>query len=416
MDSIFIKGNSPLQGEITIQGSKNATLPILAACILIQDICVIHNCPAISDVKCMIAILESIGCKVLVKGTSITVDARDITNNQLPSDQVTKMRSSVIVMGALLGRTGEATLDYPGGCIIGERPIDIHLQGFRQLGINIVEMDDRIKSEANHLLGTEIILPFPSVGATENIILAGVMAEGRTIIINAAREPEVQALCEFINKAGGHIEGIGQDRLIINGKRQLHGVEFIIPSDRIVAGTYMLACQAAGGTITLHNTPVKHLTSLFPVLEQLGSEVTIDHTTVTITSKKKSKNISLLKTTVYPGFPTDLQSQLMVVLALAEGESQIEESIFENRFKIVDELQKMGANIVINGKSVYVSGVGILHGELVEAKELRGGAALVIAGLAAKDITEVKNLHFIQRGYVDIVKDLSELGADITYG
>lgn len=411
-----MRGNIPLHGEITIQGSKNATLPILAACILIKDVCVIHNCPAISDVFCMIAILESVGCKVVVEGTSITVDARDLTNNKLPSDQVTKMRSSVIVMGALLGRTGEATLDYPGGCVIGERPIDIHLEGFRQLGINIDEKEDRIKSDVDYLLGTEINLPFPSVGATENIILTAVMAEGTTKINNAAREPEVQALCEFINTAGGNIEGIGEECLIIHGRNQLHGIEYSVPSDRIVAGTYLLACQAIGGAITLKNAPVKHLDSLLPVLEQLGSEVVADQSTVRIRTLNPSKSISLLKTTVYPGFPTDLQSQLMVVLALAEGKSQIEESIFDNRFKIVEELQKMGANIIINGNTAFVTGVEMLQGELVEAKELRGGAALVIAGLAANGVTEVKNLHFIQRGYVDIVKDLSTLGADIAYG
>lgn len=415
MDSIYIKGNVPLQGELTIQGSKNATLPILAACILIEGICVIRNCPAISDVLCMINILESVGCKVTKDGDSVTVDARKISNKELPSDQVTKMRSSVIVMGALLGREGEVVLDYPGGCVIGERPIDIHLQGFKQLGATICENGNCIKSSALQLRGTEIILPFPSVGATENLILVAVMAQGITIIRNAAKEPEVQALCEFINLAGGQIEGVGEDCLVIHGERKLRGVNFRIPSDRIVAGTYLLACQAIGGRITLQNVPVEDLGGVLPLLEQLGSNVGVHGTTVTMETIAKSNNIPSLKTMVYPGFPTDLQSQMMVVLSLAKGESCMEESIFENRFKITDEIQKMGASIFVCENKATITGVETLQGNLVEAQELRGGAALVIAGLAADGITVVKNIHFIQRGYVDIVKDLRELGAEINY-
>ena len=415
MDSIYIRGNNPLQGETTIQGSKNATLPILAACILIEGVCVLHNCPDISDVLCMIHLLESVGCNVTKEGDVVTVDARDIRNHKLPGDQVTKMRSSVIVMGALLGRVGEVVLDYPGGCVIGARPIDMHLEGLGRLGVTICENANSITSSANHLKGTEIILPFPSVGATENLILVAVMAEGITTIRNVAKEPEVQALCEFINLAGGQIEGVGEDCLRIHGKRQLTGVCFHMPSDRIVAGTYLLACQAIGGAITLNQVPVEELDSVLVLLEELGSEVIIEGRTVTMKTKHRSKNLPVVKTMTYPGFPTDLQSQMMVVLSLAKGKSYIEESIFENRFKIIEEIQKMGASATSYENKATIIGVETLQGSIVEAKELRGGAALVIAGLAAEGMTEVKNLHYIQRGYMDIVKDLRDLGAEIDY-
>lgn len=414
MNSIRIYGNKELRGEVTVQGSKNAALPILAACILIKGTCQIQNCPNITDVQCMIRLLESVGCKTTRKNDTITVDAREITSCRLPSEYVTKMRSSVILMGALLKRTGNACLDYPGGCVIGKRPIDIHVMGFQKLGVDIVEEENSLLGEVAELKGCEIVLPFPSVGATENIVLAAVLATGNTSLHNYAKEPEVKAMCDFLNKAGAKIKGFGEPVLRIEGCKELKPIVFQVPSDRVVAGTYLLGCQAAGGDIVLHNTPIESMKALFLLLEKMGSKLEKNDGSVRLTVCKRSEAIPFVRTEVYPGFPTDLQSQLMVVFALANGKSVLEENIFESRFKIAAALNAMGADIMIKGNKAYITGRDKLFGRQMMAEELRGGAALVLAGLCAEGITVVGNRHFIDRGYVDICGDLKCLGAQVS--
>ncbi len=414
MDSIQIEGGISLQGQIKVQGSKNATLPILAATVLIHGTSIIDNCPRIADVSTMVKLLQNIGCSVTFEEHSIIVDATKVRESRLPKEDVIKMRSSIMLMGALLGRLKQVSLDYPGGCVIGKRPVDFHLQALKNLGITIEEEDNSILAFTKRLIGNEIHLPFASVGATENCILAAVCAEGNTKIYNAAKEPEITALCQFLNKAGGKIQGMGTACITIEGVEGLHGASFRVPSDRIVAGTYVFACVACGGDISLLQAPTKQMECMISCAEQMGGKVVKEENKLMISRHEQIHAIPYIKTAIYPGFPTDMQSMLMVACALAEGTSRIEETIFENRYKMVKELKTMGAKVAIDGANAYITGVGRLQGKHVIAEELRGGAALVIAGMAAYGITVVGNKYFIDRGYEDICKDLSILGARIS--
>ncbi len=414
MDSIQIEGGIPLQGQIKIQGSKNATLPILAATVLIHGISRIDNCPMIADVNAMVKLLQNIGCAVTFENHSIIVDATRVRESRLPKEEVIKMRSSFMLMGALLGRLKQVSLDYPGGCVIGKRPVDFHLQALKNLGITIEEEENSIIAFTKRLIGNDIHLPFASVGATENCILAAVRAEGNTRIYNAAKEPEIMALCQFLNQAGAKIQGMGTACITIEGVAGLHGAVFRVPSDRIVAGTYVFACVACGGEISLLQAPVKQMDSMISCAEQMGSKIVAEGNQLRISRHGPIHAMPYIKTAIYPGFPTDMQSVLMVACALADGTSRIEETIFENRFKIVKELKTMGARAVVDETNAYITGVGRLQGKHVIAEELRGGAALVIAGMAAYGITVVSNKYFIDRGYEDICKDLSRLGAKIS--
>lgn len=416
MDSIQIEGGFPLYGSTRIQGSKNATLPILAATVLVRGVSTIYNCPRIADVASMIKILENIGCRVRRRGCSVTVDASRIRNSWLPREDVVKMRSSIMLMGALLGRTGEVFLDFPGGCVIGERPVDIHLHALQQLGAVIMEEDESIAAKAGVLRGADIRLEFPSVGATENAILAAVTAKGDTIVRNAAKEPEISSLCGFLNGAGAKITGIGTDTLYIHGVSYLRSVAYCVPGDRIVAGTYLLGCIACGGSIELTNAPVAQMDAVIQCAECMGGRVNYDADSIRILMEGKRGPVPYLKTAIYPGFPTDLQSVLLVACSRCEGISTIEETIFENRFKIVKELNSMGANVGIDDRKVHIIGTQHLHGKFVVAEELRGGAALVLAGMAAEGYTIVSNKYFIDRGYEDICGDLSRLGARVAAG
>lgn len=413
VDSIQIEGGISLQGQIKVQGSKNATLPILAATVLIHGISIIENCPRIADVNTMVKLLQNIGCTVNFKDHSIIVDATSVKESRLPKEDVTKMRSSIMLMGALLGRLKRVSLDYPGGCVIGKRPVDFHLQALKNLGITIEEEENSIIAFTEYMTGCDIHLPFASVGATENCILAAVCAQGKTKIFNAAKEPEISALCQFLNQTGAKIQGIGTSCIIIEGVESLHGTTFCVPSDRIVAGTYVFACVACGGDISLLQAPTKQMGSIISCAERMGSKIMIEKNSLRILRNEQIHAIPYIKTEVYPGFPTDIQSMLMVACALAEGTSRIEETIFENRYKMVKELRTMGAKVKIDGSNAYITGVSKLQGKHVIAEELRGGAALVIAGMAAYGITVVNNKYFIDRGYEDICKDLSRLGARI---
>lgn len=413
MDAIRIRGGNALFGETRIQGSKNAVLPIMAAALLIEDITIIENCPRITDVIHMQKLLTRIGCNVSRSGRTLMIDARHVSKDKVSGESVTGMRSSLMLLGAMLGRFGEVTMEYPGGCVIGKRPIDIHLSALQKMGVTIHKEEETFTADAKELTGNVITLPFPSVGATENVILAAVRAKGITVLQNAAREPEITALCRFLHKAGAMIEGAGGPVLIIQGGNHLHGVQFAVPADRIVAGTYLLTVLGTGGHIFLRDAPVAQMRGLMKLAAEMGAEVTVSGEGLSIIASEERTGIPYVKTEVYPGFPTDLQSPLMAVLSVTSGISVIEETIFEDRFRIVSELTQMGAEILIDGRKAIITGVMRLHGSEVFARELRGGAGLVIAGCMAEGETIVRNRHFIERGYEDICRDYQDLGVNI---
>lgn len=428
-ESIRMEGKRQLSGSIQIQGSKNAALPILAACMLIPGKCTLAGCPDITDIGYMCGLLKSTGAVVNAYGTGnkrqIEVDTRHVREHRLPEKYVSAMRSSVVMMGAMLGRLGEVYVNYPGGCVIGERPIDLHLYGLEKLGAQIWTEGNHIHAYADELKGAVVDFPFPSVGATQNIILAAATARGTTLIRNAAQEPEVTELCRFLNKAGADIrfskKHTAEGRIVIHGVElsRLHGCEYDIISDRIVAGTYMFAALAAGGEAALENVPIRQLGSVCDIITGMGAEVVTDleksRITVRAADRDRIVNLPYIETDVYPAFPTDLQSPLLVAACMAKGTLKVRERIFSSRFRIVEELQRMGADITVDGGTAVVTGVRELEGRNVIAKELRGGAALVIAGLCASGITTVADTGFIRRGYQDIVGDLTGLGARIRY-
>ncbi len=410
MDAIQIYGGNCPEGQIKIQGSKNAVLPILAATLLIDGTCEIKNCPIISDVHHMLRLVESLCCTINRKGHTLTIDAACLSRCDMPSDSVSVMRSSIMLLGALLARTGSVSMQYPGGCVIGQRPIDLHLQGLRKMGVIIEEKEDGFSAEAVRLTGAVHRLPFVSVGATENLLLAAVLAQGDTVIENAAREPEITALCDFLNTAGADIEGAGTNRILIHGVKKLHAISYRIPSDRVVAGTYLAACLCCGGEVFLKDAPGRQIVSVIKAAAAMGARIYESEDGIQVACRERRKMIPLLQTDSYPGFPTDLQSAFLAAMTLADGEGALQETIFENRFRIVPQLQKMGADIVCRDNTVYVKGRRKLHGAVLQAQELRGGAALVLAGSAAEGTTVVCNRHFIERGYEDICKDLGEIG------
>lgn len=413
MNSIYIKGNGSLAGEVTVQGSKNAALPILAATIMLNGVSTIRNCPHISDVECMLGLLRCLGCKTVWEKEELLVDSSNIRKSILPGELVTCMRSSVMLLGPLLAVCREATMNYPGGCVIGERPIDIHLQVLGKLGAVFNLEKDSVRGRAPLLKGCDITLRFPSVGATENAVMAAVLAEGTTVLHNCAREPEIRQLCEFLKNAGAQIYGVGESKLIINGVKELKPACYTIEPDRIVAGTYLLSVAATGGSIRLCNAISEDMTAVIDVARRLGCEVRNTGKILHAERKGQLLRIPYIKTMIYPGFPTDLQSILMVTLALADGESIVEESIFSDRFKIVGELIRMGADIVVKQNRVYIRGVKNLFGRQVTASDLRGGAALVLAGITAQGDTIVRNCNYIERGYEDICRDYGLLGANL---
>ena len=409
MDAIQIYGGNPLKGEVKIQGSKNAVLPVLAAAILINGTCKIENCPIISDVHHMLRLLESLCCSVTRNGHTLVIHSENLSECDMPSDSVGVMRSSIMLLGALLARVGSVSMQYPGGCVIGQRPIDLHLKALRKMGVVIDEREDGFVAQTNGLTGAYHSLPFVSVGATENIILAAVLAKGDTVIDNAAREPEINALCEFLNKAGAKIEGAGSRRILIHGVEKLHEVSYRVPADRIVAGTYLSACLCSGGEVFLREAPYMQMEAVIDAAAHMGAEIARSEDGIRVKCLERRKALSLLCTESYPGFPTDLQSAFLTAMTLADGKSVIKEEIFENRFRIIPELQKMGARITCDGHTAVIEGCDRLKGANLYANELRGGAALALAGSAADGKTVVFNRHFIERGYEDICSDLRAL-------
>lgn len=415
MGSILVNGGIPLQGKVRIQGSKNAALPILAACLLVQGDVYLENCPKIADVHRMIQILKSLGCTVLWEENGLRVNTDCMDCVEMPAEAVTGMRSSLCLLGALIGRNKEVLMEYPGGCVIGERPIDIHLSALEKMGVTFEERNSLLHAKAKQLNGCELELPFASVGATENIILAAVTASGDTCIKGAAKEPEVVALCEFLKACGAKIQGIGEADLVIRGGSLLRGVVFRIPADRIVAGTYLFATLITKGNVYLEQAPVAHMGAVIDIACSMGAECQETGDGLFVQGPDRLMCPNELETQVYPGFPTDLQSLFLVCCCVAEGSCLIRETIFENRFRITESMQHMGADVkVLDAHSVLVNGVEKIKGFSVEAKELRGGAALVLAGLAAVGNTYISGIKFIDRGYENICRDLRELGARIT--
>ncbi|QAY65422.1 UDP-N-acetylglucosamine 1-carboxyvinyltransferase [Paenibacillus protaetiae] len=414
MDKLVIEGGKPLSGTIVIQGAKNAALPILAASMLANGTVTIDHVPKLLDIEVMLNILRELGCRAEHIGETVVLHTDSATSSHVPESLMNKMRSSIFLMGPLLARFGETTVYQPGGCAIGERKIDLHLEGLKALGAEIEETGNRIVCRAAKLRGADIHLSFPSVGATENIMMAAVLAEGRTTITNAAREPEIQDLQRFLNTMGAKIIGAGTDTITIDGVKKLQPCRYTVIPDRIVAGTIMVAAAATRGNVTLQNVNPGHLSSLIYVLRRAGVQITASDDIIKVSHASRPKAIERLVTSPYPAFPTDLQSQVMVLLALSDGVSILKETVFEGRLKHVDELTRMGADIRVDMNAAFIKGVPRLYGATVEATDLRAGAALVIAGLAAQGKTIVEQIHHIDRGYDRIESMLSRLGARIT--
>lgn len=414
VEKYIINGGRQLFGELPIIGAKNAVLPILAATVINGNSNIISNIPKLKDVEIMVEILTSLGAKVELDGDTLSIDTSTINNVSLPEELVREMRSSIIFMGALLSRFGEAVLSYPGGCEIGPRPIDLHLKSLRRMGAVIEESHGFLYCKTKGLKGCDIQLDYPSVGATENIILAAVTAEGTTIIRNAAREPEIIDLQDYLNKTGCCVKGAGTSIIVIEGVKELQSCEHRIIPDRILAGTFMVAAAITRGEIVLKNILVEHLQSIIAKLNETGTKTIIDKNDIKIIGPERITPIEMLQTLPFPGFPTDMQAQFMALLSIADGTSIINETVFENRFKHAEELTRMGANIKTFGNVAVIKKVDQLTGAKVYAKDLRGGAALVLSGLVAEGVTEVENVYHINRGYENLFVNLNNLGANIT--
>lgn len=414
MSAFVINGGRRLSGSLRVQGSKNSVLPILAATLLIPGKCTIHNCPRLSDTECTIRILKSLGCGVYRDKNSITVDSSSVTGNEISEELMREMRSSVVFLGAIIGRTGEATASAPGGCEIGLRPIDLHLYAIRKLGVEVEEGYGRIHCKVrNKLKGNKITFSFPSVGATENAILLSVTAKGTTTIVNAAREPEIIDLCDFLNSCGAKISGAGESIITVDGVDSLDGCEHTVICDRIVSTTYLIAAAVTGGDIELKGVNLNHLNAVLPLLEEAGCDIRIRCKDVRLKAPLKLRRIDKIVTQPFPGFPTDAQALFTTLVSVADGTSVIVENIFESRFKHVPELVRMGARIRAEGRVAVVDGVDRLYGAEVFSPDLRGGASLVLAGLCANGITKVRNTEYIDRGYEDFTDNLCMLNGDI---
>ena len=418
MSVLIIEGPSVLSGETTVHGAKNSALPIMAASVLLKGETVLKSCPKLSDVESTARILRHLGFKCARQDyhgeKNVVLISGYPKRCEIPHYMMRKMRSSVVFLGALLGRIGEARLSFPGGCDIGARPIDLHLSSLRRLGVEINEKHGCIICTApKGIIGDYVTLSFPSVGATENIMLASVISKGTTVIENAAREPEIIDLANFLNACGARISGQGESTLIIEGVSSLYGCEYKIMPDRIVAATYIACCGAAGGEIVLKNSPNQYILPMLSVFEDAGCVLSIYKNSIYVKAPKKLLSPQMIRTMPYPGFPTDAQAQVMAMSTVAEGTTVFVENIFENRFQHIPELVRLGAKIKAEGKVAVVEGVKNLSGAFVKAPDLRAGAALVTAGLAAGGITTVGGIEYIDRGYESIERDISQLGGKI---
>lgn len=415
MGKFIIHGGNELFGEIGVQGSKNAALPLLAAAVLSDEEVKLSNVPALIDVENMIKIMQCLGvkCKKTDKN-AYTINAGEVSTYTIISPTAKELRSSVFLLGAILSKKKKAVVSYPGGCDIGLRPIDIHIKALRDLGVEIEEKAGYVYCNAEKMRPGEVYLDYPSVGATENVILATVKTNGFTILHNAAREPEIVELQCFLNKMGAKISGAGTTKIIIQGKERLKGAEHIVMPDRIVAGTYLISVLMNGGKIGFTGLKRNHINSLLSKLPKNSCNLSYNNDIIFIQSKGRLRSVDHISTMPYPGFPTDLQAPFMALQCISEGTSVITENIFENRFRHVPELRKMGANILIQDRTAVVKGVPYLTGAEVFAQDLRGGAALVLAGLSAKGVTVVNDVYHIDRGYEKMEEVLKKIGADIT--
>lgn len=413
MNDIQILGKLPLYGEQQTQGSKNAVLPMMAASLLHKGVTRIENVPRIEDVSCMVRILEKLGASVSWEAHEMLIDASTLSCCEISLDYVRKMRSSIMVLGPLIARLGQAVTYYPGGCSIGKRPVDYHVKLLRDLGIAVKETDGRIEAKADSYEGTEIFLEFPSVGATENAIMAAVGAKGETVVRGCAREPEIVELCRFLAAMGIETVGAGTGVIRLRGQKSRRDPSYRVCGDRIAAGTYLAAAAVAGGEICLTDAPVNYMKAILEALCACGCEVMTENGRVCLKAPRRLKGIARLETAVYPGFPTDMQSIFLAALCCAGGDSLIRENIFEGRFETAAELARMGARIEVRGNEARILGVDSLKGAEVTARDLRGGAALIVAGLGAEGTTVVHDCGHVYRGYETIVEDLQKLGADI---
>ena len=416
MEKMVVEGSRPLNGAVEISGSKNAALPILASCILLKGKSYLENIPNLTDVKTLCQILQGLGLDIAVENNNISVNVNDESDVTAPYEQVKKMRGSLCVLGPLLGKRKRAKVSLPGGCVIGRRSVDLHIKGLEALGAQISLNRGYIVAEANRLRGAKIDLsgPYgPTVLGTCNVLMAAVLAEGKTTILNAAREPEVQDVANFLNKAGAQIEGIGENKIVINGVKELKGVNYKIIPDRIEAGTFLIAGAITNGNIELKNIRFDNLTTLVDILKKIGIIINSNGNTECRVKGAAQLNSINVSTSPYPGLPTDMQAQIAALLTLAKGQSIVTENIFPDRFMHTHELARMGANITVEGNSAIINGTDSLYGAKVMASDLRASASLIIAGLAAKGITEVDRLYHIDRGYEKIEKKLSCLGAKI---
>ena len=412
MAKIIVRKSNPLNGSVRIDGAKNAVLPIIAATLLAKGKSVLREVPNLKDVHVISDLLRHLGAEVEYEGTTLTVDATNLTTYDAPYELVRKMRASFLVMGPLLARFNQTKISMPGGCAIGTRPIDLHLKGFKALGADVVMDHGFVEAKTDKLVGSKLYLDFPSVGATENIMMAAVLAEGTTIIENAAEEPEIVDLANFLNEMGADVKGAGTNTIRIKGVKELTATEHDVIPDRIEAATFMVAAAMTKGDITVENVILEHLKPVTAKLREAGCEVIEMDKSIRVIGPEKLKAVDI-KTLPHPGFPTDVQAQFMDMLTVSKGTGVVIETVFENRFMHVAEFNRMGANIKIEGRSAIVEGVEKLYGAKVNATDLRAGAALILCGLIAEGETEIGEIYHIQRGYVDIDKKITALGGNI---
>ena len=413
MEKYIINGGETLCGKVRVHSAKNAVLPLLAASVLTDEPVTLRHIPPINDVENMLKILTEVGCVVKRQKDTAVIDSSNAVSHEIPARLTKELRSSVFMLGSVLTRFHRAKISYPGGCDIGLRPIDLHLSGLKRLGVEIVEKDGYIHCEAQRLTGAEILLDFPSVGATENIMLAAVKADGMTVIRNAAKEPEIVDLQRFLNDMGANVHGAGGGTVVIEGVKRLHGVDYTPMGDRIEAGTHLIAAASCGGEIEVEGVFTENIAALLHKLRENGCKIHTKNDKIILSSDGRLKAVSLVETMPFPGFPTDMQAQYAALCCTAKGSTLVVENLFETRYRYAAELKRMGADIMVRGRSALIRGVEKLHGASVTASDLRGGAALVLAALKADGQSSVLDLSHIDRGYADFENKLRSLGARI---